>query len=178
MRRKWISRLFSDGGFDGRTMKVTLVDAVTLTLIVAICSSTVKGQSCQSIIGGEVYPQEAIRRGTHNLVWSKAQSKRIFQRFFFSFSIFSKKKESSNIFGWSYWIVFIYLIVLVFVCLFVVSKPAPDFKAQAIVNGEIKEVKLSDYKGKYVVFFFYPLDLWVYVRWFCSRKMMTDEKYF
>lgn len=44
-------------------------------------------------------------------------------------------------------------------CVFAVSKPAPDFKAQAIVNGEIKEVKLSDYKGKYVVFFFYPLDL-------------------
>lgn len=31
-------------------------------------------QSCHSAMGGEVYPQEAIRRGTHNLVWSKAQS--------------------------------------------------------------------------------------------------------
>ena len=25
-------------------------------------------------------------------------------------------------------------------------------------NGEFKEVKLSDYRGKYVVLFFYPLD--------------------
>jgi len=39
-----------------------------------------------------------------------------------------------------------------------VGKPAPEFKAQAVVNGEFKEVTLSEYKGKYVVLFFYPLD--------------------
>src|SRR5436309_846835 len=39
-----------------------------------------------------------------------------------------------------------------------VQKPAPDFTATAVVNEEFKEVKLSDYKGKYVVLFFYPLD--------------------
>ncbi len=39
-----------------------------------------------------------------------------------------------------------------------VSQPAPDFKAQAYVNGEFKEVSLSQYKGKKVVLFFYPLD--------------------
>jgi len=39
-----------------------------------------------------------------------------------------------------------------------ITKPAPDFKATAVVNGEFKEVKLSDYKGKYLVLFFYPLD--------------------
>ncbi len=39
-----------------------------------------------------------------------------------------------------------------------VGKKAPDFKADAVVNGEFKEVKLSDYKGKYVVLFFYPMD--------------------
>lgn len=39
-----------------------------------------------------------------------------------------------------------------------VQKPAPDFKATAVVNGAFKEVSLSDYKGKYVVLFFYPLD--------------------
>lgn len=44
----------------------------------------------------------------------------------------------------------------------VIGKPAPAFKAQAIVDGEIKEISLSDYKGKYVVFFFYPLD-WTFV---------------
>ena len=39
-----------------------------------------------------------------------------------------------------------------------VTQPAPDFKAKALVNGEFKEVALSDYKGKKVVLFFYPLD--------------------
>ncbi|KAJ3027825.1 UNVERIFIED_CONTAM: Peroxiredoxin-2 [Siphonaria sp. JEL0065] len=36
--------------------------------------------------------------------------------------------------------------------------PAPAFSTQAVVNGAFKEVKLSDYKGKWVVLFFYPLD--------------------
>ncbi len=40
-----------------------------------------------------------------------------------------------------------------------VAKPAPDFAAQAVMpDGTITQVKLSDYKGKYVILFFYPLD--------------------
>ena len=40
-----------------------------------------------------------------------------------------------------------------------VAKPAPDFTAQAVMpDGSFKEIKLSDYKGKYVILFFYPLD--------------------
>lgn len=39
-----------------------------------------------------------------------------------------------------------------------VGKKAPEFKADAVVNGDFKSVSLSDYKGKYVVMFFYPLD--------------------
>ncbi len=40
-----------------------------------------------------------------------------------------------------------------------VSRPAPEFEAQAVMpNGSFKQIKLSDYKGKYVVLFFYPLD--------------------
>jgi alkyl hydroperoxide reductase subunit AhpC len=39
-----------------------------------------------------------------------------------------------------------------------VGNPAPYFKAQALVNGEIKEISLDDYKGKWKVLFFYPLD--------------------
>jgi peroxiredoxin (alkyl hydroperoxide reductase subunit C) len=39
-----------------------------------------------------------------------------------------------------------------------VGKPAPDFKLQAYDDGEIKEVSLSDYKGKWVYLLFYPLD--------------------
>ena len=40
-----------------------------------------------------------------------------------------------------------------------VAKPAPEFEAQAVMpDGSFKQIKLSDYKGKYVVLFFYPLD--------------------
>jgi peroxiredoxin (alkyl hydroperoxide reductase subunit C) len=39
-----------------------------------------------------------------------------------------------------------------------VSQKAPDFSAQAYVNGEFRQVSLADYKGKKVVLFFYPLD--------------------
>jgi len=40
-----------------------------------------------------------------------------------------------------------------------VTKAAPDFKAQAVMpDNTIKEISLSDYKGKKVVLFFYPLD--------------------
>lgn len=40
-----------------------------------------------------------------------------------------------------------------------VQKPAPDFKAQAVMaDGSFKEISLADYKGKYVILFFYPLD--------------------
>ncbi|NLS92485.1 MAG: peroxiredoxin [Planctomycetaceae bacterium] len=40
-----------------------------------------------------------------------------------------------------------------------VAREAPDFKAQAVMpNGAFQEVSLSDYRGKYVVLFFYPLD--------------------
>jgi peroxiredoxin (alkyl hydroperoxide reductase subunit C) len=39
-----------------------------------------------------------------------------------------------------------------------VTRPAPDFTADAVVGTEFKTIKLSDYRGKYVVLFFYPLD--------------------
>lgn len=39
------------------------------------------------------------------------------------------------------------------------QKPAPEFSGTAVINGEFKPIKLSDYKNKYVVLFFYPLDL-------------------
>lgn len=40
-----------------------------------------------------------------------------------------------------------------------VTKPAPGFKAQAVLNdGSFKEISLDQYKGKYVLLFFYPLD--------------------
>ena len=40
-----------------------------------------------------------------------------------------------------------------------VTKEAPDFIAQAVMpDNSFKELKLSSYRGKYVVLFFYPLD--------------------
>ncbi|MCK6405345.1 MAG: peroxiredoxin [Rhodocyclaceae bacterium] len=40
-----------------------------------------------------------------------------------------------------------------------VGKQAPDFTATAVFgNNEMKPLKLSEFKGKYVVMFFYPLD--------------------
>ena len=40
-----------------------------------------------------------------------------------------------------------------------VTKEAPDFTATAVLpNNTFEEISLSDYRGKYVVLFFYPLD--------------------
>jgi alkyl hydroperoxide reductase subunit AhpC len=40
-----------------------------------------------------------------------------------------------------------------------VTKPAPPFKANAVLkDGTVSEVSLSQFKGKYVLLFFYPLD--------------------
>jgi peroxiredoxin (alkyl hydroperoxide reductase subunit C) len=39
-----------------------------------------------------------------------------------------------------------------------VGKPAPDFEANAFVGKGFKPIKLSDYKGKWVVLCFYPGD--------------------
>lgn len=39
-----------------------------------------------------------------------------------------------------------------------VTSPAPQFEAEAVIGSEIKNIKLADYKGKWVVLFFYPLD--------------------
>ena len=39
-----------------------------------------------------------------------------------------------------------------------VGQPVDEFKMAAFQNDEIKEIKLSDYKGKWVVVAFYPAD--------------------
>jgi peroxiredoxin (alkyl hydroperoxide reductase subunit C) len=40
-----------------------------------------------------------------------------------------------------------------------VTKPAPDFKATAVMaDNSFKDISLSDYEGKKVVLFFYPMD--------------------
>lgn len=39
-----------------------------------------------------------------------------------------------------------------------INKQAPGFTAEAFQDGQIKKVKLSDHKGKWVVLVFYPAD--------------------
>ncbi|KAM6499508.1 Thioredoxin-like fold [Amanita muscaria] len=39
-----------------------------------------------------------------------------------------------------------------------IQRPAPSFTATAVIEGQFKEVSLSDYQGQWVVFFFYPMD--------------------
>jgi peroxiredoxin 2/4 len=39
-----------------------------------------------------------------------------------------------------------------------VTKPAPDFKAKAVMpDGSIREISLADYRGQYVFLYFFPL---------------------
>jgi NADH-dependent peroxiredoxin subunit C len=39
-----------------------------------------------------------------------------------------------------------------------INDKAPEFTEDAYINGEIKKISLSDYKGKWVILFFYPAD--------------------
>lgn len=39
-----------------------------------------------------------------------------------------------------------------------VGKPAPDFELSAYLDGGFRNIKLSDYKGKWIVVCFYPGD--------------------
>jgi peroxiredoxin (alkyl hydroperoxide reductase subunit C) len=54
-----------------------------------------------------------------------------------------------------------------------VTKQAPDFKAQAVMpDNSFKEINLSDYKGKYVALFFYPLDF----TFVCPSEIIAFDK--
>ena len=39
-----------------------------------------------------------------------------------------------------------------------VGKAAPDFEASAYLDGDFKNIKLSDHKGSWVILCFYPAD--------------------
>jgi len=39
-----------------------------------------------------------------------------------------------------------------------INEKAPEFKEDAYINGKIKKISLKDFKGKWVVLFFYPAD--------------------
>lgn len=39
-----------------------------------------------------------------------------------------------------------------------IGKPAPEWAGTALVSGEFQDISLAKYRGKYLVFFFYPAD--------------------
>jgi peroxiredoxin (alkyl hydroperoxide reductase subunit C) len=54
-----------------------------------------------------------------------------------------------------------------------VTKEAPDFTAQAVLpDNTIGEIKLSSYRGKYVILFFYPLDF----TFVCPSEIVAFDK--
>jgi peroxiredoxin 2/4 len=56
-----------------------------------------------------------------------------------------------------------------------VTRPAPDFKAAAVMpDGCFKEdFSLSDYRGRYVLLFFYPLDF----TFVCPSEIIAFDRY-
>ncbi len=54
-----------------------------------------------------------------------------------------------------------------------VTNEAPDFTAQAVLpDNTFADLKLSDYRGKYVVLFFYPLDF----TFVCPSEIIAFDK--
>jgi len=54
-----------------------------------------------------------------------------------------------------------------------VQKEAPDFTAKAVMaDGSFQDLRLSSYRGKYVVLFFYPLDF----TFVCPSEIIAFDK--
>jgi peroxiredoxin (alkyl hydroperoxide reductase subunit C) len=54
-----------------------------------------------------------------------------------------------------------------------VTREAPDFAAQAVMpDNSFAELKLSSYRGKYVILFFYPLDF----TFVCPSEIIAFDK--
>ncbi|MBS3176423.1 peroxiredoxin [Candidatus Woesearchaeota archaeon] len=60
-----------------------------------------------------------------------------------------------------------------------VGEKAPEFSAEAYVHGQFKKVGLKDYKGKWVLLFFYPLDFTFVcpteIKGFASKEKEFDK---
>ncbi len=55
-----------------------------------------------------------------------------------------------------------------------VTKPAPDFKATAVMgDNSFEEISLSQYRGKYTILFFYPLDF----TFVCPTEIIAFDKH-
>ena len=54
-----------------------------------------------------------------------------------------------------------------------VTKQAPEFTAKAVMpDGSFKDISLSDYRGKHVILFFYPLDF----TFVCPSEILAFDK--
>lgn len=53
-----------------------------------------------------------------------------------------------------------------------VGKKAPEFKSMSVKNGIFEEISLSQFTGKYVLLFFYPLDF----TFVCPTEIIAFEK--
>ncbi|KRT85277.1 hypothetical protein AMK59_2526 [Oryctes borbonicus] len=55
-----------------------------------------------------------------------------------------------------------------------IQEPAPEFEGIACHEDKFKNIKLSDYKGKYVLLVFYPLDF----TFVCPTELIALETYY
>lgn len=55
-----------------------------------------------------------------------------------------------------------------------IGEKIPDFEADALVNEEIKKIRFSDYKGKWLVLIFYPADF----SFVCPTELEEAAKYY
>jgi len=55
-----------------------------------------------------------------------------------------------------------------------INTNVPDFEVEAYQNNDIKKIKLSDYKGKWVILIFYPADF----TFVCPTELEDAEKYY
>ncbi len=55
-----------------------------------------------------------------------------------------------------------------------INNTVPDFELDAYQNNDIKKIKLSDYKGKWVVLVFYPADF----TFVCPTELEDAQKYY
>lgn len=54
-----------------------------------------------------------------------------------------------------------------------VRRAAPSFSVKALVNGEFRQIKSDEFKGRYWVLFFYPLDLYMV----SSRELIASGQH-
>lgn len=53
-----------------------------------------------------------------------------------------------------------------------VGRPAPKFNLEALVDDKFEKISLDDYKGKWVILFFYPMDF----TFVCPTEVMEFSK--